>query len=339
MLGFQTFMSYTVILISIILLAICVTEFDKIVHFGYASINQTDFDFVAVGDWDCNHNTQDTVNNIITKNPKLVLGLGDYSYNRTANCWLKLISPFEDRLKIAIGNHEIPSDTDDEYHLSEEAYTDLAERFNLTEQQYYSFNYNNVHFTALSTELLPFDQARQKIFLEGDLAKASSDPNLDWIIVYLHRPLYTFPGAHNASDGLRNMYHPIFMKYGVDLVLQGHNHNYQRSYPIEDTGSSNSTQSIKATVNTTNEYIDPKGQIFVIVGTGGADLYDVTEKPCNRDAGQTLDSTDEYYYMFCSYKGYGFLDIGMATDGRKLSATFYANNGSNMDHFSITKNF
>ena len=123
------------------------------------------------------------------------------------------------------------------------------------------------NFTALSTELLSSDQeSRQKISLERDLANASSDPSIDWIIVYLHRPLYTFPGAHNASDGLRSMYHPIFMKYGVDLVLQGHNHNYQRSHPIEYTGSSNLSQSIKVTVNTTNDYIDPKGQIFVIAG-------------------------------------------------------------------------
>ena len=134
MLGYQTFMSYTVVLISILLLAIYVTEFDKIVHFGYASVNQTDFDFVAVGDWGCNPNTQDTVNNIIAKKPELVLGLGDYSYRRTADCWLNLINPLEDRLKIVIGNHEIPRDTEDEYHLSEKAYTDLAERFDLTER-------------------------------------------------------------------------------------------------------------------------------------------------------------------------------------------------------------
>ena len=95
------------------------------------------FNIVAVGDWDCTSETEDTVDNIIKQDPELVLALGDFSYNGDADCWLELIEPIADKTKIVMGNHE---DEDD--------YMDF---FGLTEQ-YYSFNQKNVHFLALSTE-------------------------------------------------------------------------------------------------------------------------------------------------------------------------------------------
>ena len=67
-------------------------------------------------------------------------------------------------------------------------------------------------------------------FASADLAKAKSNTNTDWIIVYFHRPLYSGSGSKN--DGMRDMYHPLFQKYNVDLVLSGHAHNYQRTYPL-----------------------------------------------------------------------------------------------------------
>jgi hypothetical protein len=63
----------------------------------------SDFNFAAVGDWGCTPNTNNTVNNIVGKNPQLVLGLGDYSYNPTSDeCWFKIVKPIEDKMKIAI---------------------------------------------------------------------------------------------------------------------------------------------------------------------------------------------------------------------------------------------
>src|SRR5688500_2414182 len=100
------------------------------------------FNFVAVGDWDCTGETEDTVENIIDQDPELVLALGDLSYNGDAGCWLELIEPIADKTKIVIGNHEMDSDD-----LTE----DYMNYFGLKEQ-YYSFNHKNMHFLALSTE-------------------------------------------------------------------------------------------------------------------------------------------------------------------------------------------
>src|SRR5215211_7606288 len=74
------------------------------------------FNIAAVGDWGCNSNTDKTVNSIKTQSPELILGLGDYSYESSADCWLDTIEPIYDydpqtnrnanNMQISIGNHE-----------------------------------------------------------------------------------------------------------------------------------------------------------------------------------------------------------------------------------------
>ncbi|HYX56813.1 MAG TPA: metallophosphoesterase, partial [Nitrososphaeraceae archaeon] len=174
----------------------------------------SDFNFVAVGDWGCTDDTSDTVNNILDKAPEIVLGLGDYSYDDSADCWFGVVNPIDDRMKIIIGNHD---------HRDVGKLPKYMNHFGLTEQ-YYSFDYRNIHFLALSTEI-PFDvNSAQYKFVNNDVSKAGSNPNIDWIIVYYHRPMYTIPSTHSAISSLRSTYHPLFEQYGVDLVLQGHNH-------------------------------------------------------------------------------------------------------------------
>ncbi|MDQ3903561.1 MAG: hypothetical protein M3247_07975, partial [Thermoproteota archaeon] len=55
------------------------------------------YNVIAAGDWGCNDNTKMTVNNLINKNPELVIGLGDYSYQSTADCWLTIIDPIDQK--------------------------------------------------------------------------------------------------------------------------------------------------------------------------------------------------------------------------------------------------
>lgn len=77
--------------------------------------------------------------------------MGDLSYHSTAECWLIIIEPIANKTMIAIGNHE----TDSSKKLQD--YTDY---FGLKEQ-YYSFNYENVHFTVISTEI-PYEEGSEQ---------------------------------------------------------------------------------------------------------------------------------------------------------------------------------
>jgi hypothetical protein len=105
-------------------------------------------------------------------------------------------------------------------------------KFSLT-KQFYSFNYGNVHFLAMSSEI-PFDKdSKQYRFVNDDLKSASENKSINWIVAFIYEMLYTSPTFHKPTDTIRDIYHPIFDKYHVDLVLQAHSHNYQRTYPLK----------------------------------------------------------------------------------------------------------
>ncbi|MGA9168712.1 MAG: metallophosphoesterase, partial [Nitrososphaeraceae archaeon] len=284
-----------------------------------------DFSFGAAADWACNFNTENTVSNIISKNPKLVLGIGDYYYSDyyneslgggattdAAQCWFKIVKPIEQKLRIAIGNHE---------HDSQSLLNLYMSRFNLT-KQYYSFNYQNVHFLVISTELpLIGIGSAQYNFVSNDLEKAASNKNINWIIVYYHQTAYSPASKVTPYAKFREIYHPLFDKYRVDLVLQGHEHTYQRSYPMRYNVNNSFNPIITDNANSHN-YTNPQGRIFTIVGTAGARLF-----PLYGHAP----------YIATQYIGHGFLDVTMTNNGKTLNAKFYANDGSVKDQFTINK--
>jgi hypothetical protein len=222
--------------------------------------NQTlkDFNFVAVGDWDCTSQTEDTVENIIKQNLELVLALGDLSYNGDAECWLELIEPFAEKTKIIIGNHELDSS---------DLLEDYMDYFELGEQ-YYSFNYENVHFLVLSTEMDFDEDSEQYQFAADDLKKYSNDSSIDWILASFHRQVYSSGSSPEDEEDFREIYHPLFDKYKVDLALQGHLHAYERMYPITFNNNDEDEPIVRDT--NPNTYTNPNGTIFVTVGTGGA---------------------------------------------------------------------
>lgn len=283
----------------------------------------TDFSFAAAGDWGCNPITKGTVNHIIDKNPDLVLALGDFSYQKDTGCWFKIMSHLLNKTKIVIGEHDF--DTSNNSRLQ-----DYVNGFNLT-NPYYSFNYGNVHFLAISS-LIPFnnqslpykilrDESVQHDFVSSDLYAASQNKSINWIVVYLYKPMYTSLTQHPSQDSLRDVYHALFDYYGVDLVLQAHNHNYQRSYPLRF----NQTNSSNPIITDRNDsvYVNPNGSIFTVVGTGGADPYKLLGKSP---------------YIVTQFQAFGFLNIDIRDNGTKLVGTFYdSRDGSVKDHFTITK--
>ena len=100
------------------------------------------------------------------------------------------------------------------------------------DEQYYSFNHNNVHFISMSTEAPYEEESKQFKFVQDDLIKTKDDSSIEWIIVYFHQAMYTAKSDHEGLESFRDTYHSLFEKFSVDLVLQGHIHNYQRTYPL-----------------------------------------------------------------------------------------------------------
>ncbi|MGA8844201.1 MAG: discoidin domain-containing protein, partial [Nitrososphaeraceae archaeon] len=279
---------------------------------GFSKEQGSAFNFVAVGDWSCNSRASETINEIVQKQPELVLALGDFSYTKSAKCWLDEIQPINDITRITIGNHD--SEEEESSALEKE----YLSHFNLA-RPFYGFDYQNVHFLMLSTQLKAVKGDEQYNFAESDLKQATSNPNTDWIIVAFHKPLYTSPSTHPAEIDFRNVYHPLFDQYNVDLVLQAHNHNYQRSYPL--SYNQNGDQPSITDINKST-YNDPKGEIFVIAGTGGKSIYDIKSKSS---------------FTSSQFEDYGILEVAIS-GASQLTGTFYSDNGNKiLDSFTIVK--
>jgi hypothetical protein len=136
--------------------------------------------------------------------------------------------------------------------------------------------------------------------------------------------MYSSPNSCSSCDGesdLRDIYHPIFDQYGVDIVLEGHTHDYQRSFPIKFNPNSKSNPII--TNNNINSYNDPEGQIYAIVGTGGVNFH-------------SLDGKSSFIASQQSSR-FGHLNIDLVNDGTTLIGKFISNEGGVMDQFTITK--
>jgi len=96
-----------------------------------------------------------------------------------------------------------------------------------TDRLWYSYDWGFVHFAVLDTEA---DYVTQVAWLAQDLASTS----MPWKIVYLHRPPYS-SGEHGSDTGLRTKLQPILETYHVQLVLAGHDHDYERMKPQNGT--------------------------------------------------------------------------------------------------------
>jgi hypothetical protein len=195
------------------------------------------------------------------------LALGDLSYDSGAKCWLKIIKPIAEKTKIVIGNHEADSS---------KKLKDYMKAFDL-EKQYYSFNYQNVHFLALSTETSYDEGSKQYKFAEKDLEQYSKDKSIDWIVVFYHKQAYSSGGGLPDEKDFRENYHPLFDKYNVDLALQGHHHVYERFYPLIFNDKNENKPIVSAQDKGSNVYQNPEGTIFLTVGTGGAESMTVSK--------------------------------------------------------------
>jgi hypothetical protein len=104
-------------------------------------------------------------------------------------------------------------------------------------EAYYSFDYGNIHFVVLDAEDAIMDAtARDAMlaWLEADLAASTAD----WLIAFWHQPPYSKGFLHDSDVELneiniRSFALPILEDFGVDLVLAGHSHTYERSYFID----------------------------------------------------------------------------------------------------------
>jgi Purple acid Phosphatase, N-terminal domain/Calcineurin-like phosphoesterase len=126
-----------------------------------------------------------------------------------------------------------------------------------------------------------YSQGAQTRWLQRTLAEGRSDPGIDWIIVQMHQDACTSSLHGNGSDlGIRETWLPLFDQYQVDLVVCGHDHDYERSFPVRGydsmAGHSASTgapvQTLRphpVTTLDTGVFDTTTGTVHLILGGGG----------------------------------------------------------------------
>ena len=131
-------------------------------------------------------------------------------------------------------------------------------------------------------------------------------------------------------SSLRTTYGPLFDLYGVDVVLQGHLHNYERSKLIKCSSNSGSSPTIvqSSTTTYTKSALRTPGEIFATVGTGGVNFH-----------GWSGKSSFIAFQKPSSDATFGILDLSVINNGAKLVGKYINNGGSVKDTFTITKTF
>ncbi len=198
----------------------------------------------------------------------LVLMTGDnlYGMERARDYEKKFTIPYKPLLDAGVkfyaslGNHD---DTNQR----------LYKPFNMGGERYYTFkpDRSSVRFFALDSNYI---DDKQIAWLEKELAASGSD----WKVMFFHHPLYSSGGTHGSADLQREKLEPIFVKHGVNLVIAGHEHFYERVKPQKGIayftlGSSAKLRKgdLKRSALTEKGWDDGYG--FMLMEIAGDDLY------------------------------------------------------------------
>jgi 3',5'-cyclic AMP phosphodiesterase CpdA len=117
-----------------------------------------------------------------------------------------------------------------------------------------------------------YSAGAQKAWLEQELAAARNDHDIDWVVVCMHQVAISTADMFNGADlGIREEWVPLFDQYGVDLVVCGHEHHYERSHPLRGHEANATLTPLPAA--TATELIDTtKGTVHMVIGGGGTSV-------------------------------------------------------------------
>lgn len=208
-------------------------------------------------------------------------------------------------------------------------------------EKYYSYNHGNIHFISLDSYDEPRSStAAMATWLTNDLAQNQ----LPWVIAYWHHPPYT-KGSHDSDndnflDGelveIREEIIPILEQYGVDLIMNGHSHSYERSMLIDSHyGDSDSFSSSHIKDSGSGDFPaacpyhkdvkqteSHKGTVYCVMGNSGKT--------------SSVDSEWPHPVMY-SYTADHVGALILKVEKNRLDVDFYTSESVVFDHFTIVK--
>ncbi|CAG0929485.1 Alkaline phosphatase [Thermoflexales bacterium] len=248
------------------------------------------FSFAVIGDSGIGSVKQYAVaDQMVALDPHFVLHTGDVVYpdGQAQGYDPFFFQPYQALARrapifLSLGNHD--------YHTQRgQPYLDvfyLPHNNPANTERYYSFDWGNAHFTALDFNTGP--AVDQLAWLKDDLASTHQL----WKIVFYHQAIYSSgPHGHEGwVEAKRQLLAPIFEQQAVDLVINGHDHDYERTLPINDV-------------------------VYIVSGGGGASVYKVEPQPFSAYAETT------HHTAFVTIEGCILTVLAIKPDGTVFDAT------------------
>ncbi|GGF98298.1 hypothetical protein GCM10007304_10360 [Rhodococcoides trifolii] len=175
----------------------------------------------------------------------------------------------------ATGNHDMEALYDADGYGGHAARLDQPDNGPKQCPSVYSVVYGNVAVLSLDANDVSYEikantgysGGAQTSWVDSTLARFRKDPNIDFIVCFFHHCAYSTTEKHASDGGVRDKWTPLFDRYEVDVVLQAHNHVFERSDPIR-AGKPTGAASDQAVV-----YPKKDGTVYYTVGGGGRPRY------------------------------------------------------------------
>ena len=199
----------------------------------------------------------------------------------------------------------------------------------------YSFDFGDAHYTCLDGNYyMDWNNPKLREWLADDLKNAQGKT---WRIIAMHQPGFLIGAAHAEEQKMR-LISDIAQKYKVDLIIAGHSHCYERSFPLTfspKAGSksfeANADGTVDGTITLDKAYdgsktTKPKGILYVVSGAGGATLYPIDKR--------LVTAPDSFMDKFdSSSRSFSSLNV----DNKTLTFKQINEDGKLIDKFVVTK--
>jgi hypothetical protein len=342
--------------------------------FTTAPAHKKPFTFTAFGDQGVSYHGLANDSLILGQDPVFHLHAGDIAYADPAGqgksadtgfdsrVWDQFLAQTESVAKsvpwmVSYGNHDM------EAWYSPNGYGGEEARFTLPDNGpdkanlpgVYSFVYGNTAIISLDPNDVSYEipanlgisGGTQTTWFEGQLKKFRAAKDIDFVIVFFHHCAYCTSTSHASEGGVRQEWVPLFEKYTVDLVINGHNHQYERTDVIKGN------QVAKKLPIGETAYPETEGVVYVTAGAAGRSLYafsapDSYEGHLNeRDSVASFVNTKDgkvdetVAWSRVRYLNYSFLrvDVEPAPRGHyaRLKVSGIAETGDRIDHFTVAR--
>ncbi len=271
------------------------------------------------GDWDADSDCVEVIDLMASKGVKTVIGQGDYGYEDSASKWWNhcFFDKGKPRLGTgfsmwgAIGNHDPRSEYVKKFGM------DSAVTKRIVDKHYQIFMNTEESYSVGSSQ---YDKV---VDMLKDAKQQKTEGNVNWISVSFHQPVYSSTSGHPPLTDLRKIYQSLWEQGDVDFVFQGHNHNYERTYPLTWSVSNYQICSTETT-----DYVDLDDKdciIFFTVGTGGR-------------SGYSLSSTIPNYIVTSERtKPYGYLNMGIDNVNGIVRFQMFKTDGHTISDFTVKR--